>query len=86
MNLAQLLFDKMEVVQKPLSRRRDYLARLQGLRACAVGAQQDVGVFLDSARKRLNVKRLAGEDRLRRRKAPGVMLEPFGPKEIGPDR
>ena len=49
MDLAQLLFHEVEVVQQPFGCRGDRLTGLQGLRAGAVGLQQDIGVFPDPA-------------------------------------
>jgi len=46
-DLLKLVFNKVEVVQKPFRSRRDGLASLQRMGAGLIGAKQHLGVFLD---------------------------------------
>ena len=73
-DLAQLLFHKVEVVQQPLCRRSDHLTRLQGFRTGAIGLQKDVGIRADPAAQRLNPQQLVRGDQLCRGKRLRVML------------
>ena len=84
-DLAQLLFNKVKVIQQPLCCRHNRLACLQRLRAGPVSVQQDIGVFPNTAAQFLHGQRRARRDSLCLSKTSGVMLKPFRAKQIGTD-
>ena len=85
-DLSQLLFDKVEVVEQPFSRRSQDLARLYGCGTALVGLQKDIGILADPPTERLDAERISGRHPLRRRQSLRVMFEPLGPEKVRPDR
>jgi len=84
-NLADLLFDEVEVVEQPLGGRRDCAAFADRFRDGAIRFEQNRLVVLQSRGKRSPPRRPRG-DGLGRRKALGMLLEALDTEELLADR
>ncbi len=59
-DLAQLLVHDVEVVDEPLSGRRDRALVLDGACQCAVGGKQDAPILTDAGPKGVSAARIVG--------------------------
>src|SRR6266550_3410427 len=82
LDFAELLIDDMEVIDQPLSRRRNLMLFLNRAGDRPIGIQQHSAVVHDPRNKRAAPARFF-RDGLCCRKALGVLLEPFQTEQFG---
>lgn len=84
-DLADLLLDKMVVVDQPFGRGRDGPPLVDRLNRALVGLEQDHAIVVQSARQRLPLV-ASRIDLLHHGEAAGVFLEPLDAEQFLPDR
>ncbi len=83
-DLPDLFFDEMVIVQQPFRRRNHAMTAFHLGRRRAIGGEQHGGIVVQAGAKREDVRRLQ-RDRLRGRKALGMLLQSLDTEEFFPD-
>ncbi|MDZ7907685.1 MAG: hypothetical protein U5N10_05390 [Gemmobacter sp.] len=85
MDLPEVFFDEVKIVQQPFCGRGHGLPGLQPLCAGAIGLQKDIGIFFDTTAEGANGTRFARCNRLCGRQRQSMMFKPFGAEKICTD-